>query len=95
MEIFYDGQWGTVCDDGWDDDDAAVICQQLGYSRHGAQAARWPSLRNESQPIHFSNVGCLGTELRSDACDRGEPITCDHGQDAGVVCKCKLISSTC
>jgi len=31
LEIFYRNQWGTVCDDSFDDVDARVACHSLGY----------------------------------------------------------------
>ena len=34
-EVCYRGQWSTVCDEGWEDRDAEVVCSQIGFRARG------------------------------------------------------------
>ncbi|XP_047415201.1 neurotrypsin-like, partial [Sciurus carolinensis] len=87
VEVYVHGQWGTVCDDGWTDEDATVVCRQLGHK--GPARARAMAYFGEGKgPIHVDNVRCVGTERSLADCvkrDFGEH-DCRHGEDAGVIC---------
>ncbi|XP_078579047.1 uncharacterized protein LOC144863579 [Branchiostoma floridae x Branchiostoma japonicum] len=95
VEVFHDGQWGTVCDDHWDMDNAEVVCRMLGFS--GAEAAHDKAHFGEgSDPIWLDNVKCEGHETSLFDCrNRGWGIeNCDHDDDAGVTCTICTASDT-
>ena len=88
VEVYYNGEWGTVCDDGWDDTDAGVICRQLGFGSSGT-AVGSAYFGPGSESIWLNNVTCTGHESTLVSCGHvGFGITsiCNHYEDAGVKC---------
>ncbi|XP_030852037.1 deleted in malignant brain tumors 1 protein-like isoform X2 [Strongylocentrotus purpuratus] len=84
VEIYHNGQWGTVCDDNWDFTDADVACRQLGYPGVAVLIDGGTGLG----PIWLDEVICLGSELRLSSClHSGWGVNnCGHSEDAGVRC---------
>ena len=87
VEVLHNGAWGTVCDNGWDLQDATVICRQLGYGRAVA-ALRNAAYGRGSGPIWYAYVSCSGSEASLTQCaPYGHGVRyCDHSEDAGVIC---------
>ena len=88
VEVNYNGEWGTVCDDGWDDTDAGVVCRQLGFGSSGSSYSG-AYFGQGSGPIWLDNVACMGIETILASCGHlGVNTTrnCSHGEDVGVRC---------
>ncbi|XP_059413489.1 galectin-3-binding protein A-like [Carassius carassius] len=88
VEVYHDGQWGTVCDDGWDMAEAQVVCRQLGFP--GAISVTPGGQYGEgSGSIWLDDMNCKGSESSlSECCFKGWGVTdCSHKEDAGVVCE--------
>ena len=87
VEMNYNGEWGTVCDDGWDSIDAGVVCRQLGFGSSGTSYSN-AYFGQGSGSILLDNVTCTGSESTLDECGYlgGNTRSCSHSKDAGVRC---------
>ncbi|XP_034015915.1 lysyl oxidase homolog 3B isoform X2 [Thalassophryne amazonica] len=88
IEIYYKGEWGTICDDDFSLANANVLCRQLGF----VSATGWThsaKYGNGQGKIWLDNVLCNGGEKSIEFCkSRGWGNSdCTHEEDAGVICK--------
>ncbi|XP_061749678.1 uromodulin-like [Nerophis ophidion] len=88
VEVYHNGQWGTVCDDIWDLTNAKVACKQLGCGK--ARSALHSAAFGQGRgPIWLDDVRCYGNETSLVSCKHlgfGRH-NCVHGEDAGVICE--------
>ena len=77
-----------MCDDGWGNTDAGVVCRQLGFGSFG-RAYSSAHFGQGSESIWLDGVSCTGSELTLASCGHlgvGVTRSCSHSEDAGVRC---------
>ncbi|XP_072131441.1 scavenger receptor cysteine-rich domain-containing protein DMBT1-like [Mobula birostris] len=87
VEIQHGDQWGTLCDEYFRLEDAAVVCEQL---QCGAvkETPRDAYFGTGNGPVWKDNYLCLGNESRLADCQVSawSRISCSHGNDASLIC---------
>ncbi|XP_073706730.1 HHIP-like protein 1 [Garra rufa] len=89
VEIFVRGEWGTVCDDMFNTQAAAVVCRQMGFSVVVRVAKRAElGAGDVGVRILLDDVECEGTERTLLHCKHPKlgKNNCSHDEDVGVVC---------
>ncbi|XP_053386930.1 uncharacterized protein LOC123542087 [Mercenaria mercenaria] len=81
IEIMVEGEWGTICYDGFDSNDGHVICKMFGenYKSHTRGG-------DGNGPIFIQNLMCTGSESHISECTYNVPNNCTHKDDVEVVC---------
>ena len=90
IEVYYDRQWGTICDDSWNKRDGDVLCKQLGYI--DAEYVRFRAYYGEGTgPIWIDQIQCNNGDQSIIDCRHNGwgKHDCKHREDAGVKCRRK------
>jgi len=92
LEVFHNGEWGTVCDDGFTYNNARVACRTMGYKTGGGKyGSNWNYNSAGTGKIWLRAVSCTGSESSFFDCPRvggwGQGgYGCNHSEDVYMTC---------
>uniref|UniRef100_K1PUY0 Deleted in malignant brain tumors 1 protein n=1 Tax=Magallana gigas TaxID=29159 RepID=K1PUY0_MAGGI len=88
VEVYMNKHWGTVCNTNWGQNEAQVVCENLGYGRFNAVPRQSAFFGEGIGDIVLHNVRCSGRETALSECQHEvfASTNCSHDNDAGVSC---------
>ncbi|KAH3861499.1 hypothetical protein DPMN_024429 [Dreissena polymorpha] len=91
VEIEYEGIWGTICDRGFDINDAKVICRMKGFNTESIEIRLNGFYGNGNGRIFISDLLCTGDEPDISECNVGRRwnntnTLCTNINDVAVQC---------
>lgn len=88
LEVFYNGSWGTVCDDYSNDKLSAVVCQSLGLPWNTSETFCCAAYGQGSGPIWLDDIICEGSETAIEECKHSDwgSHNCGHDEDLSINC---------
>lgn len=95
VEYYDKGQWGTVCSESWDVNDASVVCRQLDCGRTH-KITTTTEYGHGTGHSWINQIECNGMESTLPQCPQ-RPFrdqTCNTTSIAGVVCTGKKTHKT-
>ncbi|KAL6460127.1 hypothetical protein MHYP_G00318860 [Metynnis hypsauchen] len=96
VEVLHEKTWSTVCDAGFDQQDAEVVCRELGFGLPVEVVGTAAFGRGEGQ-VWSEELQCRGNESQIHFCPTSSlKHNCSHDSDVGLVCagRIKLIGGS-
>ncbi|XP_053506245.1 scavenger receptor cysteine-rich type 1 protein M130-like [Ictalurus furcatus] len=88
VEVLHGGSWSTVCDADFDQQDAEVVCRELGCGIPVEVLGSAAFGRGEGQ-VWTEELQCRGNESEITFCPTSSSLkhsTCSHYNDVGLIC---------
>ena len=91
VEVFHLNKWGTICDDGFNDNSATVLCKMLNSSKYISgkySPAYKQKYIDKPKQIWLDDVVCNGQESHIGKCTHNgwSKHNCGHFEDVGIRC---------
>lgn len=91
VQVYNNGQWGMICDNGWDIRDARVVCRQLGFD-NVTNLYCCSHFGQFNYPVTIERLNCTGAEASISDCPYSNVTAgsyCGRYNQVGVECICK------